>query len=440
MIMDVVKLGKKIREERKRLFLKQGDISGDEFSKGYISLIEKGKINPSLKALNFIANKLNKPLVYFLDDNYKEKNELINEITIYKKIFELLLKGKRSIDNGNYDDAINIYKDILNFKLDKYSYNIINFYLGRLYVTTKYYKDALMIFNECLPYFSDNAFYDIIVEIYYYLGFCTGNIQDFTTSLSNYLRALEEYEKNGIANTELKCRILFSIANLYNKMGELIKARDYYIKCLETSTSSKSTDFIAKSNNGLGLVSLRLKEYKDALKYIRKSLILSKALNLKSDIANEYNYMGFVYTDLKKFDIAKKYFSYSYAIYKDLNNKKGMAYNLTEIGRIYFYNNEYDKALEYLYSSLKIANEINEEEETGRIYTLLGSTHLKLNDLNKSKIELTESIKILNKLGLKRDLSEAYKAMGDLCISLGETKSASLNFNKSIELLCDYYK
>ncbi|MGB9809087.1 MAG: helix-turn-helix domain-containing protein, partial [Caldanaerobacter sp.] len=78
--MDMAELGRRIREERKRQFLKQGDLSGGEFSKGYISLIEKGKISPSLKALSYIAERLNKPITYFLDDDYVEKEELKKEL------------------------------------------------------------------------------------------------------------------------------------------------------------------------------------------------------------------------------------------------------------------------------------------------------------------------------------------------------------------------
>lgn len=436
-MIDIEKLGRKIREERKKLFLKQGDLSGGEFSKGYISLIEKGKINPSLKSLSFIADKLNKPIVYFLDDDFKEKGQLQEEISLYKNVLNLIICGRKALDCGNYEEAILNYNEILKNKIDDYSYNIINFYLARTYILINDYKKSIEILKLCLPYFIEHSIPEILVEIYYYMGLCYGNLHDFSNSLSNYIKAAEEFKKSDMRNYELKCKILFSIANLYNKLGKYIKSRDYYVKCLDYATQTKTVDYIAKCNNGLGFVSYKLKEYKDALKYIRSALIISKALDLKDDIANEYTYMGLVYTDLKKYNLAEKYFYYSYLIYKELKDETGIAYNLTELGRIQFLRGDYKNALHYLDSSFKIATDINKKDEIGRIYTILGYVHLKLNEFNKAKEELQESVKILSKLGLKKDLSDAYKALGNLYLVLSDIDKAKEYFNKSIEILCD---
>ncbi|ABY93916.1 MULTISPECIES: tetratricopeptide repeat protein [Thermoanaerobacter] len=432
--MDMVELGKRIREERKRQFLKQGDLSGDEFSKGYISLIEKGKISPSLKALNFIAQKLNKPVVYFLDEDYVEKEELKKELAKYKNILEKFLTAQKAFDNKNYEEAIKLYIDILDNAIDEYSTNLINFYLAKSYFAIKDYTKVLEILDKISPYFEKSSLNEIIVEMHYMKGLCLGNLQKFQSSLENYLKALDGFEKYSLKHTQLKSRILYSIANLYSKMGEFIKARDYYMKCLEYSTQIKAVDFIALSNNGLGLVNHELKQYKDALKYIRRAILISKTLNLKEDIANEYNYLGFVYTDLKKYDIAEKYFVKSYSLYKDLGNERGMAYNLTEIGRIYYLKEDYPKALEYLNQSLEIVTKLG-EEEMGRIYTILGNLHLKQGQFELSEKELLKSVEILKTLGLKKDLSEAYKGLGNLYIALNNPEEAKKYFNQSIELL-----
>lgn len=433
--MDTVELGKRIREERKRQFLKQGDLSGDEFSKGYISLIEKGKISPSLKALNFIAQKLNKPVVYFLDEDYVEKEELKKEFEKYKNILQKFLTAQKAFDNKNYEEAIKLYLDILDNAIDDYSTNLINFYLSKSYFATKNYIKVLEILDKIFPYFEKNLSVELIVEMHYMKGLSLGNLQKFQSSLENYLKALDGFEKYSLKQIQLKSRILYSIANLYSKMGEFIKARDYYMKCLEYSTQIKAVDFIALSNNGLGLVNHELKQYKDALKYIRRAILISKTLNLKEDIANEYNYLGFVYTDLKKYDIAEKYFFKSYSLYEDLADEKGMAYNLTEIGRIYYLKEEYPKALEYLNKSLEIVTKLNEKEEMGRVYTILGNLHLKQGQFSISEKELLKSVEILKTLGLKKDLSDAYKGLGNLYIALNNPEEAKKYFNQSIELL-----
>ena len=61
-------LGEKVRYLRKRLNLTQQELAGDDFTKSFISQIEKNEANPSLKSLYIIAERLNKPVSFFLDE------------------------------------------------------------------------------------------------------------------------------------------------------------------------------------------------------------------------------------------------------------------------------------------------------------------------------------------------------------------------------------
>ena len=63
-----VTLGEKIRRMRKRLNMTQQELAGDDFTKSFISQLEKNEANPSLKSLQIIAQRLNKPVSFFLDD------------------------------------------------------------------------------------------------------------------------------------------------------------------------------------------------------------------------------------------------------------------------------------------------------------------------------------------------------------------------------------
>ncbi len=46
----------------------QADLAGEEFTKSFISQIEKNQARPSLKSLQIFAQRLNRPVSYFLDD------------------------------------------------------------------------------------------------------------------------------------------------------------------------------------------------------------------------------------------------------------------------------------------------------------------------------------------------------------------------------------
>lgn len=61
-------LGGKIREARRTLGMTQQDLAGDEFSKSFISQLERDMVNPSLNSLKTLARRLNQPLSELLED------------------------------------------------------------------------------------------------------------------------------------------------------------------------------------------------------------------------------------------------------------------------------------------------------------------------------------------------------------------------------------
>jgi transcriptional regulator with XRE-family HTH domain len=60
-------LGQRIRTLRKQLNMTQADLAGEHVSKGMLSLIENDLTNPSIRILQHIAERLGKPLSYFID-------------------------------------------------------------------------------------------------------------------------------------------------------------------------------------------------------------------------------------------------------------------------------------------------------------------------------------------------------------------------------------
>ena len=63
-------VGEKIRALRLKMGMTQQDLAGTDFTKSFISQIEKNHARPSLKSLQIIADRLGKPISYFLDEDY----------------------------------------------------------------------------------------------------------------------------------------------------------------------------------------------------------------------------------------------------------------------------------------------------------------------------------------------------------------------------------
>jgi len=61
-----LRIGMKLRLARARAGLSQAQLGSPHFTRAYVSAVELGKVQPSVKSLEFLASKLDLPLAYFL--------------------------------------------------------------------------------------------------------------------------------------------------------------------------------------------------------------------------------------------------------------------------------------------------------------------------------------------------------------------------------------
>ena len=65
-LLQMSLLGQRIRSRRKELGLTQSQLGGEELTKGFISLIERGRTKPSIETLILLAGRLQRSVGYFL--------------------------------------------------------------------------------------------------------------------------------------------------------------------------------------------------------------------------------------------------------------------------------------------------------------------------------------------------------------------------------------
>src|ERR1700675_4861209 len=53
-----IRIGKRIRAERKRAHMTQAALASGRYTKAYVSALENGLVKPSMPALNFLAGRL----------------------------------------------------------------------------------------------------------------------------------------------------------------------------------------------------------------------------------------------------------------------------------------------------------------------------------------------------------------------------------------------
>ena len=97
-----MELGQKLRQARQEAGLSQRQLCGEEITRNMLSQIENGSARPSMDTLRYLAQRLGKPMSFFLDENivvspnqaimaqvrtlYREKNysQALTRLTEYR--------------------------------------------------------------------------------------------------------------------------------------------------------------------------------------------------------------------------------------------------------------------------------------------------------------------------------------------------------------------
>ncbi len=89
-----MELGEKIRRARLEAGLSQRQLCGEEITRNMLSLIENGAAKPSMKTLAYLAEQLDKPLSFFLDEAAPENDRILESARRLQQAEEALTAGK----------------------------------------------------------------------------------------------------------------------------------------------------------------------------------------------------------------------------------------------------------------------------------------------------------------------------------------------------------
>ncbi|MCP1163040.1 helix-turn-helix domain-containing protein [Bacillus sp. 1813sda1] len=142
-------LGEKIKALRKEKKLTQTDLAGSKLTKSMLSQIENGKATPSMKTLQYIAEKLECEASFLLEDDDGEIVELITKMEqlikenkcdeVYKTLLPIVQKEPPSTLN-----TARIYKQFVTAAVIMKDYNIESYVEKAVSIFEKYklYRDS----------------------------------------------------------------------------------------------------------------------------------------------------------------------------------------------------------------------------------------------------------------------------------------------------------
>lgn len=425
-------IGDKIKSLRNQLELTQSQLVGNEMTKSMLSQVENNNAMPSMKNLKYIANKLGKPVSYFLDEDTLNEDIPISKIKSKLKIADTYAKNHQSTK------VVEILEDILrDYKINKksklyadilYKNGVWQFSLGEFNLGDKYIKEAVEIYKEnnlysnaakayiefLSPFWKDQNYdkcLDILNEAYnLYINSTTEDITfnleyllNKSLILSSMGRTKESFESVDEAiELSKETNVYYNTGEIYRLKASFLNEMEDYDNVLYNLDKAKKFAQFTDDNHKLALIEfvygtyyLNIKEPKKAIEYLKNSakIIPTNNNHFKSLY---HNTMAMCCYQLGEYEKA-----------------------LDEISKGQYVEGIYHK-VDYIYMWL------------GKVYE--GLIHFKLGNTDKSIDYILKGIDKMESRGNSKYLSFAYKELSNIYSDLGDYEKAFKSLRRSEEI------
>jgi protein O-GlcNAc transferase len=423
--------------------------------KKYLKLLQQNKYKDIVEMLTTINRNFEESKYYAIALNslkrFEEAKDELNKIKSYKDYECLVTLGNIYVNEGNSEQAINLYKEANNVKKNNFEskYNLANIYKlqNKVEEAIFLYKESLKEnpgnidakINLALTYQENNKineaeeiYKELINKKIYKCYINYGVLLEFD---KNYKKALEIYNK-ALGKTEEDFKIYLNMGNIYMKLGDNQSAENSYRLSRQANVNYYEADI------NLAVLKYKERKYQEAIK-INNNLII-KGIKDKKIYCN----LGNIYKEIG--DKENSYSSYKRAIEIDPNYCDAIC-NLGVLYKNYNAYDEAEKCFRYVVkldplNSLALGNLGTVLDEKGQLEEAAKCYKRSLDIENKSSILLNYS-NLLQKLNYKK---ESIKLIEEAIINepsnleyysnliYYSTLDADFNINKKNEILKSY--
>lgn len=254
----------------------------------------------------------------------------------------------------------------------------------------------------------------------------------YTLALNTWKYALKCFIKDDNKIVMSKC--YGSIGLAFDGLGEFKQAIRYYKKALVIAKEIGDKINESECYTNLGIVCDCLGKPRKAIEYHEKALVIDKEIGDRVGESACYMGLGIAHRSLGNFAKAIKYYKKSLKIDKEIEDKAGEGACFGNLGIIFDDLGDHKKAIEYHEKSLRISREIGNKVGESKCYTNIGIAYDCLGDPKRAIEYHEKSLKINKEIRNRAGESKCYANLGIAYRDLGDLRKAIENHHKALKI------
>jgi len=287
------RIGIKIKEARLSQGMTQEHLAGDEYTKAFVSAVERDESGISDQALEVFARRLGMPVEHF---------------RISHRGFDMAVaEVEQLIDAGHADQALQRLEALARAgTLQRGQEPQLRRWMGHAYLGLNRPAEALAILLQALADFSglDNGIEiertRLLLGTAYYMR---GNLSE---AIQSHQLCLQAVKDGRINDPSFALRVHTSLGNEHVALGHHDLAMTHYEEALRLSEQAQDLERLAVSHWGMSLAYKERGDLEAALTHARRALALYEVLGNRRLASQIQNNMGIVHAELGNWERARQ--------------------------------------------------------------------------------------------------------------------------------------
>ncbi|MBI3521678.1 MAG: helix-turn-helix transcriptional regulator [Chloroflexi bacterium] len=421
----VKELGARIRRARTEAGLSQGALAAPNFTRAYVSAIELGKIRPSMKALEYLANRLGKPTSFFLSDEAEESERKQREFAI-AELSSRLTRARAAEALSSAEEllaAAKSHREIATLRM--YRATALNF-LQRG-------REALPDLEASERLAKQLGDERLSAQVNYQRAIGYRLVGDPLRAKHLLEEHLAKVEAAPVIDALMRMKLLKDLGAIAYDLGQHEAASAYYFSALEWSKDVSDMAALATIYQGLALSYRARGDLDAATTYLQRAIGASEAANDLTQIAMLYNAMALFAAERGHLQSARTYSDKAIELARVTGPAAFVPHYVTTKAECAAKAGMWQDAAGFAAQALALATEHQNVRAAAAARLVLSDAASHLGQVDEGVRHLKEAATAYEELNAFAELGEVFQRLSRLAETRGQSDEARHYLIKAYE-------
>ena len=286
--------GGRVRVLRLARGMTQGTLAGDDFTKGFISLVETGRTRMSLRAAEIIAGRLGTTVADLLAAG--PGGDKAREV--------MLLRAEAELRGGRPTAALELTRQLQTTGQGPFDARVQRI-RGRALLDSGEWRDAVIEFDAALRGFRAAGQTQLAVRTLFDLARAHSHLEQLIEALTLALECERAIQNGSVVDRTLELQLAAFIATIYVTLGDYGSADIRSERAKALAQDVTDTRAVAALYESLAVTRQEQGDYDAALDFARRALGAYEQLELEAMIGSSWNTIGWICVRRRQFGRAE---------------------------------------------------------------------------------------------------------------------------------------